>query len=1081
MESAGPSTRSVRRIGLVLALGCALAAAGVVGFLLVRARSAPGVDPALANATSGITSAPPSVDVAEVGLKNAGRARFQFVDKQDPSRVQGVMEWASLDPQGGGRALVTQPRATIFLSGGRLAHVRAARGRIFTPPRSDQPESGNFEGGVTIALFEPGATGSVDVEHDHPAATLFTPGLDFNLTLGEVVAPDQFRFSTPRIEMAGRALRMVGNQVRQQLELFEVETTDYVRFSAGGDGLTQSTPAADEPLVDRPRPDEAVAAEPGVNRETFYRAVLDSRVRLTRAGLTVSADRLELWAALVNNTLAPSARGARAQGSGGHTPRAAIRQRGALGAPRVVFAAFQHPQAGPGSGIDPRAQEPESLYEAQGQQIEMTWVGPLTVKPLEQRPDELDHDELAIRLTSDETGLVTATDDAAGLRAQCSWLDYGATSRNLVLNGTGPKGVVLSGDGRGRLEVPILAANLGTGAVVVQGPGVLLSASEDRAGRRTPAESAARSRQISWNRQAELSLAVADGWITDRIKDAAFTGKVLAEDARGSLVAGFVKAHFEPEVPRGTDVAAGDGAAAVWLSRLVATDNVAVETDQAASLRAQALDVAFAPSTTGGTPDPVSLAATGDVSARREQWRLDAGVLNATLVRDTDGIGVSAVRAQTDVRLVGNRLSVLADRCEVDVAAERAELWGRQGTGEPETPVSIARDGGAVSGPHMIVDGQQRDLVVNGPGAFRFVRDRAAGGSPAGEDGLGSPLAPALAFRRSQQVRVEATWTTRLHVNEDAGTVEAVGSATAVSSPSSAEVDTLKADCITLAFTPVERAAGGAPGVGAGASRPGDRFDAPSPAASRRRLLRAQAIGSDASPASVDSRRYTESVGNVEDRTLERIVYVEGQRIIASDEASTIEVPGAGKLLIDDRRAGKGRPAARQSVGPIELSASSGTSVFSWSGGLNVDRRSGELSMTEQVRLLHRSAPGDPVTSMDCERLNATIRGAAFGGAGSAGLAAPGQQTELLSARAEGSVVVRAEKAQLVADRLTYDALRQVAEAAANPENRVTFFDPAKPQPVTAARLQWDIPRNKVRVIEPSAVSVPGGARVPGR
>ena len=1086
MEQAGPSTRSVRRVGLVLALSFALVAAGVVGLLLLRAGQKPATDPALSAATSGITSAPPAVDVAEIGLKNAGRARFQFVDKADPTRVVGVMEWSALDPQGGGRAVVREPRATIFLSGGRVAHVRAARGRIFTPPKSDQPESGTFEGGVPVAIFEPRADGTVDVEADTPVALLFTPGLTFNLALGEVSAPDEFRLSTPRVEMSGRGLRIVGNQVRRQIELLEIESTDYVRIAAGqaAGADAASGPAATEAraaggsvqhaLADRPRSDEAVVPSANTDRETFYHAVVDARVRLRRNALTLSADRLELWAALRNNSLSAGAMGALGPADFHAAPHAdtsvgsSLSRSSASHRSRLTLASFQPVAAsgGPGAGVDPRANEPASLYQSRPDQMELTWFGPLTVKPVDARPEELRRDELALRLTSDQTGMVSVADESAGLRAQCAWVDYGATSRDLTLSGGGPKGVVLTGEGRGRLEAPALTANLASGSVRVVGPGVLLAAGEERAAlafRRGAAGAPARSRQISWNREAQLSLAVVDGWITDRLKEAAFTGKVLAEDQRGTLSAGFARATFEPA---GGSALRGPG---FTLSRLIASGNVALETGQSASLRARALDVVFAPSgTRGGTPDPVSLAATGEVSARRDRWRLEAGALNAALTRDArGGVGVTTVRAQTDVRLTGDRLIVTAERAEVDATLEHAEIWGG------EAGATIARDGGAVSGPHMIVDGRERSLVVNGAGTFRFVRDRAAGAADAG--GGGSPLAPALGARPSSQVRVDATWTERLMVDEDAGTVLAVGSATAVSSPTSAEMDTLSAERIALAFTPVERAA--MPEAAAG--DPASRADAQQTV--RRQLLRAEATGSEGNLAHIDSRRFAESVGSFEDRTLERIVYVEGARIVVSDEASAIEVPGAGRLLVDDRRASRGRVEQNAVAGPLELSNSRGTSVFSWGGSLRFDRRSGELTMSNQVRLLHRVAPGEPVTSLECERLGATTRVPARARSLGEPLPLPGQQAELVSARAEGAVVVRSAQAQLVADRLTYDAIRQSAQAAANPENRVTFFDPSRPQPVTAARLEWDLLRNKVRVIEPSSVSVPGGARLPGR
>src|SRR5689334_8384558 len=89
---------SLHTTGLIVALGVFLIACGVLGLIAVWSRPG-GAGP--------ITSRPPAVmpaaptSLTQVGLQNAGRARIQFVDKNDPNqRVTGFLEWASLEPTG---------------------------------------------------------------------------------------------------------------------------------------------------------------------------------------------------------------------------------------------------------------------------------------------------------------------------------------------------------------------------------------------------------------------------------------------------------------------------------------------------------------------------------------------------------------------------------------------------------------------------------------------------------------------------------------------------------------------------------------------------------------------------------------------------------------------------------------------------------------------------------------------------------------------------------------------------------------------------------------------------------------------
>lgn len=1032
------STLNIRKAGLAMAFGLLLVSAGVVGLLATRGRPAqgPGTTGSIAPAVVPEIPAAP-IDVAAEGLRNAGRARFQFVARNDPARVLGQMEWAALEPLGEGRALVAEPRATIFLNDGLVGFIRARRGRIFTPPGTQQPESGSFEGGVPIAVFAPDSAGRIDVDRDRPIALLFSPVLNFNLALGEITLPERFRLSTARLEMSGKGVRILGDQVAGRIELLEIEQTDGLRLAAdglglGGSGSTSNPATSPAPATTPPVTD---AATPGTaQRQDFYRLVLDRRVRAIWRDQSLRADRLEAWTELVDGAL-PS-------GAIGGLPASS-------GSGRSPLIANAEPGSRPPSGamaLDADSGEPASLAVLGADPVRVTWDGALRVKPSARRPVELERERAAVRLSSERTGAVIYADERTGQRLQAADVEYGATTRTLALSGTGPRSVIIGADGRGRLEVEQFELNLGTGVGVARGTGVLSAAGEERVRRGQPAEP---TRQVSWSDQADVILSVRDGWITGGLSEAMFAGKVLAESGRASISAGFVRAIFTPSA---------DAGGTPRLARLEARENVLIDPRPSQSLRAQRIDVAFEPSRSGRSDEPSLVTASGRVTAQADLWRVDSGLLEARLIADDRGERtVGPVRFEQNVRIRGPKgTEALADKVETDVPTSTATLTGRS--------VSLSREGATIQGTQLALDGNNRRLLARGPGTFRYFRER-------GKDQFGGTvLSPMGRGRSGSPVRVDASWSRELKIDDAAGTVELVGDARATSNPTPTEIDTLIADRLLLAFTPSES--------DAGMGTLGEVSES-----SRRRLLRAEAFA-EAAPqpaagesaqaepgtlARIESRRYAEAAGDADVRTLERMVFVEGARIAASETEGRIEVPGAGRLLIDDRRAAAVGAAPANS--PVDFGDGRGTSLFSWQGGLSFDRLSGQIEMLRQVRLLHRAGLDRPLTTLDCDRITAMIR--SMGSAGVATLPLEGGQAELISAAAEGAVVLQNEDRQLSADLLKLDAINNLAEATAAADNRVTLFDPARPQPLSARRMIWDLSSNRVTIQEPAPITIP--------
>ena len=452
-----------------LALGVFLLLAGVV--LLIAALNSSGRG--AAKRDDGITGPglpampdPPVIDIARLGgtgRGNLGRgenARGTLFDPKNPSRTMGQFEWAAFDPAGPGRARVKSPKATLFLAGGLVAVVSAGEGRIAFSA-SDQPESGTLEGGVPITLFE-GTAETFDPLTAAPLALLFTPTIRFNIPLGEMTLPGEFRMSVPAGELRGRGLRVVADQVASRLELVEIErvtraffdpTVKSARSSSGRDGGAPG-PAASQPVERGSGP-----------VETFYHVNLDKNVRIARGLTTARADGLDVFMRLVNGALVPEAIGGSGRRDGSkvaNVPSAAPADE-STAAPTVL------------AGQDEIAGEPLSLARPTAQAVEMAWDGFMTMTPMNRRPEPLVDNELALVLRSAQPRGVIVADRAADAFVQGSSLTYAATTRDLTIVGGKQEGETASLRqlGKGRIEAPLLTLNLGTGLGAATGPGLL--------------------------------------------------------------------------------------------------------------------------------------------------------------------------------------------------------------------------------------------------------------------------------------------------------------------------------------------------------------------------------------------------------------------------------------------------------------------------------------------------------------------------------------------------------------------------------------------------------------------------------
>lgn len=1072
---------SVQRTGLVIAGAVGLISIGVVTLALLgssKRSSPPVLVPRSAGAQGAGGTAPmPGSGAAEgagtdgATLGTINRALVQFVDKNDPTRVAGVLRWATLDPLPGGRANVTEPRGLIYMRDGRVISVRAQRGTILRPPRSEEPESGTFEGQVRVEFFEPTTRGQpADIERP-PALTLETQSLRFDRSLYEASTGDRWSMSSDRIRASGRGIRLVGNDVNQRLELGEFERVDEVIISPRSQALTSNTPAPAPPSTPSgpastpttTTTTTATAAEPKLDApapiETLYRAQAEGSVTVTSGSRKLRGELAEVWVRLVGNQLPDGALGPR-EGPGAVTDSATPADTTSTTGLAVT---------------PPVGSAPVSRQGRADEQIRLTWTGPMVIRPLEIAPPALASDDAAIRISSpasarptgEGSSIATASRDAsvefsdqrASISGVAGSLVYGATSRNLSLLGSRQTPFRVTSGERATLTGEALRVNLGSGIAQLLGPGEV----QERAAAEgfAPGTDAAQ-RLISWTDQADIEFFTRAGWMTGEIRRAAAQGSVIARDARSSLNADFLEAVFDRRRPSD----------ATYLTRVAASGNAVARTAStrpgaiASSLRGSSLALAFTPPKAGERESTPALAiARGLVDAQRAGSRLLCDSLEAALEPDARGqIRAVGVNASGDVRYTDDRgIEALADRLTADPIAERANLFADQPEG-----VRISQRGAVITARQVTLDSPARKLGVFGPGRLTFQRAAAS----------------ATAMATTADARLDTTWTSWMTLSDTTNTAEIVGDVRTTwtgagdrpgagnLARSAQQIERVWCDRLDLQFTQTEIAL--TPASPAAALVPGAKPE------TRRQVSRAVASGRSLQDRS-GARAQIESLRIDQVTGARRLIFLEGDRIIASETDSTLVVPGPGRLLVDDRAASA--PANADAPPSISTPGSlfgtsqrrSGSSLFSWTEQLSLNRASGRADLTGSVRLIHR--PQDQASgllTLEGERLSALVD---VPSPGQIDPTKPGERSNdarLISATAQGAVVAQGNSdKRVLAELMRYDAMNRTLTAEGGDLTRVTLVDPARGAPIGASKIVWNLVTDRVDVTRPTPITVP--------
>ncbi len=999
---AGPSPKLLGRIAAVLLAGIFVA---IVWWAVSR-------NPAPTPSGPGPINTDEIPDITDI--ETGESIVITLADRNDPGRVAGVIEADRFDPVGNGERLLTNPRAWLYPSGGRAVRVTAERARLVMPSANQSPESGTLEGNVRVLVYEhDAAPGDPPPADAAPMLTgTFEAPVRFESRYLRLSSDGPFSLIGERLRFQGADLSVLLNQVRDRVELIEITRGGRLEFLPTASDRTEPSPTQGEPMatIDPAGPTPigetpaAIAGTPPATPGTatpkidLYHAILSEEVVVSMGTARAEGDRLELFARTTDNQL-PSDSLARV-GFARTAPVQEIPQ----AAPRPATPTT------PGTTTtsdDTAAAEPIDLSPPIAQAptpdttLTVIWQGSMAIRPVEQTPAELTEDDAALAMFGADAP-VRFEDPARGATGSAKSVRYAASRAVLSLeSGDEPVRVAIEDAGEGAFTR--VDADLRSGII------------------RLPGRGSARSRTdaaLRWSDSAHLTLAVRDDQLTDRLTEATFTGEVLATQQDAILAGESLETVFS---------AGSDGRSALRVATVTAGGFTGAADDLGSpqSLFADLIRVDFVGD--AGKPEPVRIAATGEVIGKANGAELSADRATATLarnglgdlfVRTADASGAIVYRDSENTTASGSRLAV-------DGARETLRL-----SGEQNAPASATRGDSSLTGPAIDLDARNRRMSVTGVGRFEHrLRDNAG----------------------AETGRVIADWTDSMRFDDALGRLLCEGGVSVVSTPDAYTRDTLKAARIEVEMTPRLTP-----------DRVGGR------GTSERQVTIARAYGgsSDSGPAPATAETRTYDPANPERVT--GLLYLESDQIVADNQRAQLRVPGAGTLLVLDRReenqAGAGTDGIGNSLGP-------GLTRFNWGQSMTLDRPAGIGEMRGDVRVVHKTiakgAGSEQLAYLDCDELTARF----------------GQLTRdtgaedrfaLDTADARGRVSFRAGGKTLSADGARYEAARSVLYTLAAPGNMVTLTEPGRAAPLSARAISWDLARDLIEINRPSPVVLPG-------
>lgn len=958
---------------------------------------------------------------------NGSDITLQLVDRNDPGRLAAELKLPAIQPLEAKRYSVQTPSGWLYPRDGRVIWIRADKADLFLPNRQQLPERGDFRGNVIVRLFEGPAGRKINPDTETPLLEAKSEHMAFDGAIGELQIPDRLAITGSGISYAGKNIRALFNDPEQRLELLTADSSEYLRYdpkkAREAPSLWQATtvpaagtaPPAEASLPAAPggppAPAAATAASPSAakaGRESLYRVSAEKDVRATQGQREITSDTLEVFARLIDNQAPKKTRPGSVSARGPGRRSFEVRR-----------VAMQQPE---GTPLLPREQIPLGERASNDDPVEILWSGRLEIRPLPLANEFLTSNDLAVRFAATDNRV--ALDDhgakVSGIGDAVTYLD---TIREARISSEQPEGVLLRAEESGRMIATDARMNLETGLATFRGSGRFENLdSED--------VSKAAERSVAWADSAQLLFGLDAKGDPKNLKHAAFFGGVVAQGGQSVANAESMAADFDPAfVDRPV------------LQNVNLSGNAVATDAQGGALHANSVDVRFAaPSALEKEPAPLLLLARGDVEATSKGSTIRARELDAQLGTDAEGkTSAVFVTARQQVQIEGkDGLRAGCDELAAEIATQNAELAGEI--------VVIGKGDSSVSGRRMKLEGETSRLEVVGEGAFHH--------EGVSKEGV-------------RQV-ASAKWSEGMIYEDSTGLLEANGDAVAESMPDDRTRDTLQADRVRVQLTPAGDRRATLDDFGNNTQPKADQRV-------QRDIVSVVAIGrSDAAPAKVESRRYESAVPEEGDGPMpkmERLLYLESREIHVDNSNGSLSAPGAGRILVVDRRDANAEKPAAPGAAPAELGPTGkGQTLFAWRDSMSMNRPTQTMRMNGEVRLTNERPVDRLITQLDCERLTATLLEEAKP-TGTDSLA--DGRGQLSRAIAEGNARLKSGTKELLGQIIDYDALAGTAMAGSDNGTMVTLIDQQSASPVSARSILWDIGRGRVEVRAVSTVVAP--------
>lgn len=373
---------------------------------------------------------------------------------------------------------------------------------------------------------------------------------------------------------------------------------------------------------------------------------------------------------------------------------------------------------------------------------------------------------------------------------------------------------------------------------------------------------------------------------------------------------------------------------------------------------------------------------------------------------------------QDDVRLSGDRLIA-------DVDADQLEVFG-----DATSHAAISRGGsaagsaqaGSLNGRHIVMERATQTVHVIGSGSFDAQID------PDQPDHI-----------------LTVAWQEAMHYDDVSGIATFTGGIEAQTSPTP-DVNTLTCNDMQVDFIKLD---GDAPPEADDEAFGGDR------------RIRTVACNGD---AVFEATGFDPADGNVMTR-----LHIEGPVITFDNTPGSekAQVAGKGQMLFEDYRPSEKRA---DETGQAVAISGRGATLFLWEKQLTLDAAVNDMTMEQDVQMIHHPAGSEDMAQLDCQHLVADLE--ERGGLGG-WFEDEATRPAVIAVRGRDAVRVKQHQRELIADNFDYiEAKRRVVFTAA-PGNDVVLRDLAESTEQHAESFAWYLDRDAFDVIRPRGNVIP--------